>query len=157
FVARHLRWALRVSPVFLTAGILAIASGGPFGVLLAGRIVMGLAHSLGMVAWLTTILRREHDRRVGASLNAFELSAMLGMLGGAALIGSLPSGLGWNVALLIASIPQLVAVFVAPWLARAVPSGHAVGAPVTTRLGSEPPARAGITLLVALAFAAGAV
>src|SRR5207249_4184606 len=36
-------------------------------------------------------------------------------------------------------------------------SGHAVGAPVTTRLGSEPPARAGITLLVALAFAAGAV
>ena len=157
FVARHLRWALRMSPMFLTVGILAIASGGPFGVLLAGRVVMGLAHSLGMVAWLTTLLRREHDGRVGASLNAFELSAMLGMLGGVGLIGSLPSRLGWNVALLIASVPQLVAVAVAPWLARTVPPSHSVAAPATSQLGRGPRSGDRITLLVGLAFATGAV
>jgi MFS family permease len=157
FVARRPRWALLFSPGLLAIGILTLASGGPFGALLGGRVLMGVAHSLGMVAWLTTILRHQQSGRVGASLNAFELSAMLGMLGGITLIGAMPTSIGWNIALLIACTPQVIAILAAPALAKAVSSGGA-----TTPL-AEPEARSpetsapGITPLVALAFIAGAV
>ena len=157
FVARNLRWALVLSPALLAVGIVSLASGGPFGVLLGGRVLMGLAHSLGMVAWLTTILRVQQSGRVGASLNAFELSAMLGMLGGIALIGAMPSSIGWNVAMLIACAPQVVAILVSPALAKAVSSGETI--PPRPDPGTSTPASANprITPLVALAFVAGAV
>jgi MFS family permease len=172
-VARQARVILRVAPMVLTCGILAIASGGPFAVLLAGRILMGLAHALGMVAWLSTILRHVPAQTLAASLNAFELSAMIGMLGGVTLIGALPAGLAWNVALLIASMPQITGVLIAPVLVRALPAATpATTAPIAARAAPapsmasvpdtaassrnpEPPARRATTL-VRLAFAAGA-
>jgi MFS family permease len=164
-VARHARLILRVAPLILSSGILAIASGGPFAVLLAGRVLMGLAHALGMVSWLSTILRHVPAQNLAASLNAFELSAMIGMLGGVTLIGTLPAGLPWNVALLVASAPQLTGVLIAPLVVRALPatstSSPSGGGP---RPGVVPgasawnlgPATPRITRLVALAFAAGA-
>jgi MFS transporter, ACS family, D-galactonate transporter len=172
-VARQARVILRVAPILLTCGILAIGSGGPFAVLLAGRIVMGLAHALGMVSWLSTILRHVPAQNLAASLNAFELSAMIGMLGGVTLIGALPAGLAWNVALLIASVPQITGVLIAPVLVRALPAATpamtgpiggrtAPGSALTSGTDAsarsrnpEPPARRA-TSRVRLAFAAGA-
>jgi MFS family permease len=126
FVARRLLWAVRAAPFVLAAGVLVIGTGGAFLVLLAGRILMGFAHALGMVAWLTTILRYQATA-LGAALNAFELSAMLGMLGGVAVVSALPRSLVWNQAFIVACAPVLVGLITAPvitaWL-RAVPPAH---------------------------------
>src|SRR5688572_19192390 len=89
-VARHLPFALSISPVLLALGIALIASGGAFPVLLGGRLLMGLAHAFAMVAWLTTLLRWEAGARMGRALNAMEFSAMIGMLIGTGGISLLP-------------------------------------------------------------------
>jgi MFS family permease len=161
---RRPRWALRLAPLLLTCSILAIGSGGAFSVLLAGRVLMGLAHGLGMVAWLSAILRHVPPAKLGASLNAFELSAMIGMLGGVSVMGSLPAGLPWNVAFLIASAPQIVALVLAPRLVAALtPSDAQVQAGGGARVDPSPVAIAPPTVratrmppVVPLAFAAGA-
>lgn len=156
FVARHLARALVVSPVLLTLGILAIGSGGPFGVLIAGRLLMGVAHALGMVAWLTTILRFLAGRSLGSALNAVEFTAMIGMLAGVGAVGALPRDLPWNVVLLIACAPQALGIVLGPLLVRelrrnAAPA--APGTPVTTPVVARP---RGASPAVVLAFAAGA-
>jgi predicted MFS family arabinose efflux permease len=156
FVARHLPAALILSPVLLSAGILIVASGGPFPVLLGGRIVMGVAHSLGMVAWLTTILRYQSGRSLGAALNASEFTAMIGMLSGLATLAMLPKAWSWNHALLVSCAPQVVGIVLAPLLVRAldrhpVPLESSASADPVIAVG--PPARDGT---IALAFAAGA-
>jgi predicted MFS family arabinose efflux permease len=157
-VSRRPRWALRLAPFLLATGVLAIASGGPFVVLLAGRLVMGAAHALGMVAWLTTILRYQAGPRLGAGLNAFEFSAMLGMLGGVGVLGVLPARLPWNVALLVAAVPQIVGIAVASRVVRAIPDDPPAlesrpAAPPRTR---ARPASRGASLVV-LATVAGAL
>ena len=58
-----------------------------------GRLLMGLGQALTMVAGLTAILRFQSGKNLASALAAYELSAMIGMLAGAALIGTLPSGL----------------------------------------------------------------
>ena len=156
FVARHLRAALILSPVLLSAGIFIVASGGPFPVLLAGRIVMGVAHSLGMVAWLTTILRYQSGRSLGTALNASEFTAMIGMLSGLATLAMLPKAWSWNHALVVACAPQVVGIVLAPLLVRALdrhpgpPESPTSPDPVST---VAPRGHGGT---VALAFAAGA-
>jgi MFS family permease len=120
-VTRYLRWAVIAAPLVLVAGIVMIGTGGPFAVLLSGRAVMGCAHALGMVAWLTTILRHQRGA-LGAALNAFELSAMLGMLGGVTMVGALPRTLGWNHAFLVACAPVLVSVVTAHLIVRSLPA-----------------------------------
>jgi predicted MFS family arabinose efflux permease len=151
FVARRLRWAVLGAPFVLVAGVLMIGTGGPFAVLLAGRILMGFAHALGMVAWLTLILRQPGGS-LGAALNAFELSAMLGMLGGVATVGALPKTVAWNHAYLVASAPLLVGLVTAPLIAASLP----VAAPLAEAAPAAPPGRRrGVPSLPALAFATG--
>lgn len=161
FVARHLPKALVLSPVLLTLGILAIGSGGPFVVLIGGRLLMGVAHALGMVAWLTTILRYLAGRSLGSALNAVEFTAMIGMLAGVGAVGVLPRDLPWNVVLLIACAPQAMGIVLGPLLVRELRRAEPPAAPATaaataaaTAPVSSAPRRAGPA--VVLAFAAGA-
>ena len=127
-VARHLPFALSISPVLLALGIALIATGGAFPVLLGGRLLMGLAHAFAMVAWLTTLLRWEAGARMGRALNAMEFSAMIGMLVGTGGISLLPREWPWKVALAVACVPQLLGLVVAPFLARAARHADATAA-----------------------------
>jgi MFS family permease len=154
FVARHLTLALAASPILLTLGIATIASGGPFPVLLGGRLLMGFAHALGMVAWLTTILRYQSGATLGRALNAMEFTAMIGMLAGTAAIGLLPRAWSWNVVLAVACVPQLLGIVLGLLVARAVPRAEA-----TPSVTPAPAPRSSVRARhgVALAFATGTV
>jgi MFS family permease len=155
-VARRLRIALLASPVVLSLGILAIGSGGPFPVLLGGRVLMGVAHALGMVAWLTTLLRFQ-QRSLGAALSAVELSGMLGMLAGVTTVGLLPRTVPWNHALLIACAPQLAGIALAPFVVRAVRRAETLpsAAPVLPAPQHSRPRP--VAPVLVLAFVAGSV
>ncbi len=63
---------------------------------------MGVGHALAVVGGLTALLRCGPAATMGSALTAFEISAMIGVLGGTVLVGLLPSWLPWNGALLIA-------------------------------------------------------
>src|SRR5438132_13934252 len=89
--------------------------------LVLGRLLMGLGQALSMVAGLTVILRFQSGTNLAPALAAYELSAMIGMLGGAALIGTLPAELAWNTALLVACGPQLAAIAHLPRLFSSLP------------------------------------
>src|SRR5207237_8744359 len=92
------------------AGVTCLVLGGAFGWLLLGRVLMGAGHTLGMLGALTPILRARADRRLASALGAYEFSAMLGMLGGVTLVGTLPRALAWQTAFLIACSPVLLAL-----------------------------------------------
>lgn len=162
FLTHNLRRALWIGPVVLAIGGLCVTTGGSFAVLVLGRLLMGLGQALGMVAGLTAILRFQSGKNLASALAAYELSAMIGMLGGAALIGTLPSDLAWNTAFLLTCAPQLIAIAIAPKLLSSLPAPPRAGSaslfsrrapngtPTTT------PARPiGHASLVPLAFAAG--
>ena len=157
FITHHLRRALLLSPTMLAVGVLGLASDGPFAVLLLSRIVMGLAHALGVVAGLTAILKYQTTGTLAAALSAFELSAMLGVLGGTAALSVLPARLGWNHALLIACVPQLVGLALVPFVLAALPDEPR---PTPRRLFARPEVVRGpapITPAVVMAFAAGGI
>jgi predicted MFS family arabinose efflux permease len=157
FIARRLRAALLVAPLLLTAGTLALAAGTAFETLVLARILMGAGHALEMIAALTAILRYCAGWHLGAALNAFELSAMLGILGGVGLLGALPPTLSWNWALLVACAPQLLGLVVLPFVLAAVPPDprETARSPLTPR----PPASTTVGPAASggagLAFAAG--
>jgi len=162
FLTRNLRRALWIGPLVLLIGGLCVTSGGAFAVIVLGRLLMGVGQALSMVAGLTAILRFQSGKNLAAALAAYELSAMIGMLGGAALIGSLPANLAWNTAFLLACAPQLIAIGVAPKLLSALPSQASASAPspqaleaVSAAPASQPGSRAGRASLVPLVFAAG--
>ena len=88
----------------------------------------------------------------------YEFSAMIGMLGGVLLVGSLPAALPWNIALIVTCSPQIVGVLILPLALRALPRDGAVDPAARTDAAiASPPRRAsGPSSLVVLAFAAGA-
>lgn len=139
FLTRNLRRALWIGPLVLVTGALCVTAGGGFATIVLGRLLMGVGQALSMVAGLTAILKFQAGGNLASALAAYELSAMIGMLGGAALIGTLPAHLTWNTAFLIACAPQLIAVGVAPKLLSALPVPSAA-APVYAR--TEPSAAA---------------
>lgn len=154
-MTHHLRGALLMGPLLLVAGVLTVGAGAPFGVLVLGRFVMGLAHGLGTIAGLTAILRYRAAGVLASSLNAFELSAMLGILAGTLILGRLPARLPWHVAFLATCLPLVIGVLVLPALLAAVPrEPQGRERPLFAR-----PARAGrtgrATPGVALAFVTG--
>lgn len=160
FIQRRLRGALSLAPLGIVAGVVCLGAGGPFWVLVLGRGLMAVGHTLGMLGGLTAVLRYSAPQRVGASLNVYEFSAMIGMLGGVMLVGTLPTALPWNLALVATCVPQVVGVLVLPLALRALPrDGSAMSespADATTAEGRSrstmrPPS------LVVLAFAAGTV
>ena len=122
FLTHHLRRAMWIGPLVLALGGLCVISGGGFATLVCGRLLMGLGQALSMVAGLTAILRFQSGKNLASALAAYELSAMIGMLAGAALIGTLPTTLAWNTAYLIACAPQLVAIGLVPMLLAALPA-----------------------------------
>ena len=122
FLTRNLRQALWIGPLVLLSGGLCVTAGGGFVVIVLGRLLMGLGQALGMMAGLTAILRFQSGKTLASALAAFELSAMIGMLAGAALIGTLPSNLAWSTAFVLACAPQLIAIAMAPKLLSALPA-----------------------------------
>jgi len=162
FLTRYLRRALWIGPLVLLTGGLCVTAGGGFATIVFGRLLMGVGQALSMVAGLTAILRFQAGKNLASALAAYELSAMIGMLGGAALIGTLPSHLAWNTAFLLACAPQLIAVGVAPKLLSALPAQPGASA-ASVYARTEPNAApanphvrsAGHRSLVPLVFAAG--
>ena len=130
---RRLAAALTLAPITLLAGMLLLATAGPLPVLVLGRLLTGLAHTLIMVGSLTAVLQDKPGPRASIRLNTLEFSGMLGVLGGLVLVGLLPERWRWNVTLLAATAPALVALPAALVLARYFPA----------RLGSTPRAAAG--------------
>jgi MFS family permease len=128
FVRRRLRTALVIGPVVLLAGILCLTAGGSFGTLLLARVLMGLGHSLGMVAGLTAVLHVHAGGRLGAALNAIEFAGMLGLLGGVTVVGWLPPAMAWNSVFLVACSPAVLVLATLPWLLAALRETPAVSA-----------------------------
>jgi len=89
FLTHNLRRALWLGPLVLAIGALCLTSGGGFPVLVLGRLLMGLGQALSMMGGLTAILRFQSGRSLASALNAYELSAMIGMLGGVIAIAAL--------------------------------------------------------------------
>ncbi len=157
FLTHNLRRALWLGPLVLAIGALCLTSGGGFPVLVLGRLLMGLGQALSMMGGLTAILRFQSGRSLASALNAYELSAMIGMLGGVIAIAALPSSLPWNTALLLTCTPQLIGIVVIPKLvASAQPlfARQAAGS-ATANPTSHHPNRVEHLSLVPLAFAAG--
>lgn len=149
---------LAASPVLLTLGLLLLGSAGSFPVLVLGRLIVGLAHTLGTVGGLTALLL--DDRGPGASmrLNTFEFAAMIGVLGGLGAVGILPASLGWNVSLLIASSPLVLVLAMAPSLRRRFPDAPRTPRPARARqLEPAPPAPQRMSAAVWMMFAVGVI
>src|SRR5207245_2347632 len=123
----HLRRAVVVGPCVLAVGVLVLTGGGTFPVLVLGRLLMGVGHALGMVGGLTAILRYRTGWSLASALNAYEFSAMIGILCGTVLVGALPSSLSWNRALLVTCAPQLLGILTLPALLRALSRSDAPG------------------------------
>jgi MFS family permease len=150
-IARRLGGALVAGPIALAAGTLILVTANGFPALFAGRALMGVGHALNMVAGLTAILQASSARRLSVALNAFEFSAMVGLLSGAALVALLPRTLSWTTVLLIACAPQIFGFIVLPAVLARLPRGF------TTPATPAPPVTAAAQSggLVVLAFAAG--
>jgi MFS family permease len=133
FLTPNLRRALWLGPLVLATGALCVTSGGGLPMLVLGRLLMGLGQALSMVGGLTAILRFQSGASLAAALAAYELSAMIGMLGGAGVIALLPASLPWNMAFLLTCTPLLIGVAAVPRLIAALPVEHRSGAPLFAR------------------------
>ena len=156
FLTHHLRRAVVLGPCVMAAGVLVLTTGGPFPVLVLGRLLMGVGHALGMVAGLTAILRFKTGLSLASALNAYEFSAMIGMLSGTALIGALPTSLSWNLAFLVTCAPLSIGLVTIPALLTALPGRRETrGKPLFARQSTTGTSAAGVTSAVVLAFVAG--
>jgi MFS family permease len=157
---RRLATSLTLAPIALLAGMLLLATAGPFPVLVLGRLLTGLAHTLVMVGSLTSVLQDRQGPRASMRLNTLEFAGMLGVLGGLALIGLLPERWPWNLTLLAAAGPVVVSLAGTLVLTRVVP-GRLASAPSTASAAAATPtpsARAApVPPIVRLMFALGVV
>lgn len=157
---RRLATSLTLAPIALLAGMLLLATAGPFPVLVLGRLLTGLAHTLVMVGSLTAVLQDRQGPRASMRLNTLEFAGMLGVLGGLALVGLLPERWPWNLTLLAAAGPVVVSLAGTLVLTRLVP-GRLASAPSTASAAvatSTPSARAAtVPPIVRLMFALGVV
>jgi UMF2 family putative MFS family transporter len=110
--SRRLGTMLALGPLLLLVGVLLLGTAGPIGVLVLGRFLIGAGHAFGMVGALTALLQRGEG--AAFRLNAFDTSAVLGMLGGVTMVGLLPASWSWNRALLVTCSPQLIVVALLP-------------------------------------------
>jgi MFS family permease len=107
-MTHHVRRVIVVAPVVVLTGIACLVTGGAFGWLVVGRALMGAGQTLGMLGSLTILLRVRAERGLASALSAYEFSAMIGMLGGVALIGALPRALPWQTVLMVACSPLVL-------------------------------------------------
>ena len=158
FITHQARRALVLAPFMLLAGIACVAMSASFGMLLLGRALMGAGHTLGMLAGLTAILRYRAGAGLASSLNAFEFSAMIGILGGVGFLTLLPPGLSWETAFLVACAPLLIAFVTSPLAAAALPRADipaATPAVAESSAGARVSSSSGWMPMAVLAFAAG--
>lgn len=160
FITHHLRRAIVLGTASLAIGLLCLASGGPPWLLILGRALFGVGHAFGMLSGITVIVR--HARRPGFALNALEMSAMLGVLGGMVCAGFLPAEWPWNKTLLVAALPQFLGLLALPALLKAVPLEPQDGNPKPwfsrgQALEGQDARRSRISRMTLLAFATGAV
>ena len=160
FATRRLATSLTLAPIALLAGMLLLATAGPFPVLVLGRLLTGLAHTLVMVGSLTAVLQDRQGPRASMRLNTLEFAGMLGVLGGLALVGLLPERWPWNLTLLAAAGPVVVSLAGTLVLTRMVP-GRLASAPSIAGAAAATPtpsARAApVPPIVRLMFALGVV
>lgn len=156
-VARRLAVTLMAAPVVLIVGLAFIVSAGPLPVLLAGRFLLGVSHTLTMVGGLTAILLEGHGRGASVRLNIFEFAGMLGILGGLGLVAIIPAAWGWKVSLVLASTPALIPLLLLPAMGRAFPRAPAHERPTAMAAGDGGPERRKDRGAVALMFGAGIV
>lgn len=155
---RRLAASLTLAPITLLAGMLLLSTAGPFPVLVLGRLLTGLAHTLVMVGSLTAVLQDQPGPRASMRLNTLEFAGMLGVLGGLALVGALPERWPWNLTLLAGAGPVMVSLAATLVLTRmltapvATPARPAGGDPAEAR-----PSRAALPPIVRLMFALGVV
>jgi MFS family permease len=149
---------LTLAPVTLLAGTLVLATAGPLPVLVLGRIFTGLAHTLVMVGSLTAVLQDRPGPRASFRLNTLEFAGMLGVLGGLVVVGSLPERWRWNVTLLAATTPVLVALAAALALRRHLPAHDRAVAPARPAAASAPASGSGAPPpIVRVMFALGVI
>jgi len=153
-VMRRLAVALMTAPVILVLGLLLLVSAGPLPVLLAGRFLLGISHTLTMVGGLTAILLEGGS--VSTRLNIFEFAGMLGILGGLSTVALVPAAWGWKLALVIVSAPVVISLLLLPRLERAFPRTLSRARPAAA-LGEGIPGRQEDRSVVALMFGAGIV
>lgn len=156
---RRLAASLKLAPVTLLAGMLLLATAGPFPVLVLGRLLTGLAHTLVMVGSLTAVLQDPPGPGASMRLNTLEFAGMLGVLGGLATVGLLPERWPWNLTLLAAAAPVVLALVATLALTRALPGRPAAARPSAGRAaaGKAPVRRAPLPPIVRLMFALGVV
>jgi MFS family permease len=157
---RHLATSLTVAPVTLLAGMLLLSTAGPFPVLVLGRLLTGLAHTLVMVGSLTAVLQDREGPRASMRLNTLEFAGMLGVLGGLTLVGLLPERWPWNLTLLTAAAPVVVSLAATLVLARTFRRLLPSAPSLATRADAAGPPRARAAALppiVRLMFALGVV
>jgi MFS family permease len=82
---------------------------------------------LGAVALVTLIMRLARPGALSFSLNAYEMSAMLGVLGGMICTGAMPRHWPWNMTLLLASLPLVAGLLILPALLKSVPRDSTQG------------------------------
>lgn len=134
-VARRLSASLMAAPLVLILGLALLVSPGPLPVLLAGRFVLGISHTLTMVGGLTAILLEARRTSASVRLNIFEFAGMLGILGGLGLVALIPSAWGWKLSLVIASTPALIPLLMIPTMRRAFPDAPAPARAATPTAG----------------------
>ena len=155
---RRLATPLTLAPVTLLAGMLLLATAGPLSVLVLGRILTGLAHTLVMVGSLTAVLQDQPGPRASMRLNTLEFAGMLGVLGGLVVVGLLPQRWAWNITLLAAATPVLVALAATLALARYFPARLGAAAPGSAGAASATvPGRPSLPPIVRLMFALGVI
>jgi MFS family permease len=160
-ITHHLRRALVIGAVAVTVGVVCLGVGGPYWLLVAGRVLSGVGHTLVMLSGITGVVRFARRDSHGYALNAYEMSGMLGILGGMVAAGFLPGDWPWNLTILVAAVPQFLGLLLLPALLRAIPveAGSAGGRPLFSRGldddGASPGAARGVSRLTVLAFLAG--
>ena len=160
FITHHLRRALVMAAFVLLAGVLCLSLDGPLWMKILGRALWGVGHALAMLSGITALVRHSEAGRHGFVLNAFEMSGMSGVLGGMIVAGLLPRAWPWNVSLVVAASPQIVALMLLPALLRAIPADPiSASRPLFSR--SHAPRTEGegrtrrVPMLTILAFASG--
>jgi MFS transporter, DHA1 family, inner membrane transport protein len=155
---RRLGLALAAAPSLLGVGVVVLATATGFGTLVAGRFAIGLAHTLGMVAGLTAVLRDYRSASASFRLNIFEFAGMLGVLGGLGLVAVAPTSWSWSTSYLVASAPLLLVLAASPALWRRF--GDALSDALTSPLrpaGAENPAAYAMPPVIVMMFVVGVV
>ena len=157
FIARRLPAALIAGQIGMAAGALVVAGADGFGLLFAGRALMGVGHALSMLGGLTAILHVYAGGRLSVALNAVEFSAMIGLLGGAGLVAVLPRVLSWKAVLLLSCASQALALALLPTVIGRLPRRIELPAVPTPPRAPVGPHTANLAPLAFLAGAAVAI